>query len=283
MADKIIPPRTPESHKDDYGRVLQICGSEGYTGAAYFAAQAAVRMGSGVVMLCTPEKIYPILAGKLAEPVVFPVACDETGKITIAGAQAAFQYGAKARAILIGCGLGQSPQMWQVMQTVCRQATVPLVIDADGINALSGHINELCSAKVPVILTPHRGEFARLIGKPAQALQIKDVQDFAEKTHAVIVFKSHRTVIAAPDGTLYQNTTGNPGMAKGGSGDVLAGMLVSLLGQGISPLHATLAAVFLHGAAGDFCANTLSEYGMTPSDMLQNLPLVLQRYNTREW
>lgn len=279
FVDARIPRRAPESSKDDYGRVLALCGCRGYTGAAYLAAQAAVRTGCGVLTLCVPEAVYHVLAAKLAEPVVRPVRCDRMGRLKEKGARQAFQ--GRADAALIGCGLGRSGGVEAAVRYALSHFEGPLILDADGINALAGHINVLHSTAAQLVLTPHPGELRRLLGDPdageAQAAAL------ARETGAVVLLKGHRTVICAPDGTRLRNTTGNPGMAKGGSGDVLAGVILSLLGQGLSPLDAAACGAFLHGAAGDRCANARGEYGMTPSDMLEALPAVLRRYNTREW
>ena len=281
FVDRVIPARRPDSHKDDYGRVLALCGSRGYTGAAYFAAQAAVRTGSGVVTLCTPEEVYPILAGKLNEPVVYPVACNEDGRLTAQGAVQALAHCRKLDAVLIGCGLGLSDGVREAVQEVLRQVHCPVIVDADGINALSGHIDVLRNTAASVILTPHAGEFRRLIG--SSTARENDAAAFSRETGAIVLLKGHRSVLCTPDGKRFRNTTGNPGMAKGGSGDVLSGILLSLCGQGLRAADAACAGMYLHGAAGDHCANTLGEYGMTPSDVLHALPMVLRRYNTREW
>lgn len=281
--DHTIPTRKAESNKDTYGRVLAICGSRGYTGAAYFAAQSAVRTGSGVVILCTPETVYPILATKLSEPVVAPISCNDNGRITQEGALEALSIGRKARAILFGCGIGLDDDTIQAVLTICQKSKVPLILDADGISALASHKDILRSIEPPVILTPHIGEFSRLINKPINSITSEDASSFAQETGAIILLKGHRTIIAAPDGQMFRNTSGNPGMAKGGSGDVLAGIILSLCGQGIPPLRATCIGAYLHGKCGDFCANKIGEYGMTPSDMLTYLPSILRRYNSREW
>lgn len=275
--DACIPPRAPDTHKDHYGRVLAVCGSRGYTGAAYFAAQAAVRTGSGVVTLCVPEAVYPVLAVKLHEPVVYPVACNDSGRLNLTGARQALAQAGKARAMLIGCGLGRGAETSAAVIWLLQHARCPVVVDADGINALAGNIDILRSTGAQVILTPHQGEFSRLCGGAGDAGQL------ARETGAIILLKSHRTAIYAPDGRVYRNTTGNPGMAKGGSGDVLAGSILSLCGQGLTPLQAACAGAYLHGAAGDRCANRIGEYGMTPADLLAEIPAVLRRYNTREW
>lgn len=281
MVDRIMPRRDAETNKNDYGRVLCVCGCAGYTGAAYFAAQGAVRMGSGVVTLATPEKAWPVLAVKLNEPVVRPMPCGVDGMLSKEALPALLSLAEQADALLIGCGVGRSYMVTEVIITLLQRAKCQIVLDADGINALCAHKDVLRQAARPVILTPHAGEFARLSGidraKPGELTL------FAQKNNCIVLYKGHRTLIAAPDGALYRNHSGNPGMAKGGSGDVLAGMIVSLCGQGVDAADAACAAAWLHGRAGDLAANALSEYGMTPTDMLQYLPVLLQRYNTREW
>ena len=279
--DRIIPERAAEANKNDFGRVLCVCGCAGYTGAAYFAAQGAVRMGSGVVTLATPERAWPVLAVKLNEPVVRPMPCGADGMLSREALPALLSLAEKADALLIGCGLGRSYAVAEIVVTLIENAKCQIVLDADGINALTAHKDILRQAAQPVILTPHAGEFARLSGleNPQQG----ELTLFARKRGCILLYKGHRTLIAAPDGRLYRNHSGNPGMAKGGSGDVLAGMLVSLCGQGLDPVDAACAAAWLHGRAGDMAANARSEYGMTPGDLLHFLPDLLKRYNTREW
>ena len=281
FVDHIMPRRDPKANKNAFGRIVCVCGSAGYTGAAYFAAQGAVRMGSGVVTLATPEKAWPVLAVKLNEPVVRPVPCGSDGMLSHEALPVLLKLAERADALLIGCGLGRSYTVAEIVTTLIEKAPCQIVLDADGINAVYAHKDILQKAKMPVVLTPHAGEFARLSGidnaNPAELTL------FARKYQCIVLYKGHRTLIAVPDGALYRNPSGNPGMAKGGSGDVLAGMLVSLCGQGIPAVHAACAAAWLHGRAGDLAANALSEYGMTPSDMLRLLPTLLKRYNTREW
>lgn len=281
FVDRIMPRRRAESNKNDYGRVLCVCGSAGYTGAAYFAAQAAVRMGSGVVTLAAPKQAWPVLAAKLNEPVVRPMAEDADGLLSREALPALLELAKHADALLIGCGLGRSEAVTEIVLTLLRQAKCQIVLDADGINALCAHKDVLRQTEQPAILTPHAGEFARLSG--CDAATADTAAEFAREYRCVVLYKGHRTRIVTPDGTAYRNHSGNPGMAKGGCGDVLAGMLVSLCGQGIAAEEAACAAAWLHGRAGDLAANTLSEYGMTPSDMLRLLPGLLKRYNTREW
>ncbi|MDO5142977.1 MAG: NAD(P)H-hydrate dehydratase [Eubacteriales bacterium] len=281
FVDAILPRRDPAADKDSFGRVLCVCGAAGYTGAAYFAAQGAVRMGSGVVTLAVPTQAWPVLAVKLNEPVVRPLPGGADGTLDRAAVPELLALAARADAVLIGCGLGRSPGVTEAVCAVLAQATCPVVVDADGINALAAHKDVLRQAAQPVILTPHAREFARLSGI-AHATP-DELAAFAQQMRCIVLYKGHRTLIAAPDGGLYRNHSGNPGMAKGGSGDVLAGMIVSLCGQGIPSVQAACAAAWLHGRAGDCAANALSEYGMTPSDLLGQLPGLLKRYNTREW
>lgn len=269
---QLLPVRPRFSHKGDYGRVLLVCGSVGFIGAAALAARAALRTGAGLITVATPRQVWPIVAAKLDEPMVMPMADDEAGRLSLQAAPALTQLLAKADACLIGPGLGRSEALDALVAALVGEARCPVVLDADGINAMAGHIDRLREAACPLILTPHDGEFLRL--SPGAALPPADFDARADRAmalarqlSAVVLLKGYRTAIT--DGTrLYRNETGNPGMATGGSGDVLAGMLVSLLGQGLAPLEAAAAAAWLHGAAGDRCAAERGEYGMTPSDLI---------------
>lgn len=272
-------PREPESDKNTYGRVLAVCGCRDYIGAPFFAAQAAVRTGSGIVTLALPSCIYPILAAKLNEPTFIPLETGADGKIS---ADCLPSLGRRA-AILAGPGLGVSEGVTQAVQTIIEQAECPLVVDADGINALAGHIDVVEKAKYPVILTPHSHEFARICDVPSTEHREAMASAFAKKHRCVLLLKGHRTIIADPHGALYQNVHGNPGMAKGGSGDVLSGIILSLLGQGLEPLAAAACGAYIHSRAGDLCANDIGEFGMTPTDMLRYIPRVLKPLNSREW
>ena len=269
----ILPERNPWGHKGDFGKILLLCGSRGYTGAAALSAMGALRTGAGLVFLGVPESIYAIEACKLNEPVVFPLP-DEDGKLSLKSIDEITSRLPRIDAVLIGCGLGQSQGTMAVLKAVLENAECPVVVDADGINLLARNINLLRERTAPTILTPHDGEFARLGGVIGDERMVS-ARDFAEQTGCILLLKGHRTCIS--DGTTcYENTTGNPGMAVGGSGDVLAGMIVSLLGQGIAPLEAAACGAWLHGAAGDLCAAQLGQYGMLPTDMLNVLPRLLK-------
>ena len=270
---KLLPDRDPDAHKGSFGKILLLCGSRGYTGAAYLAAMGALRSGAGLVFLGVPESIYAIEAMKLNEPVVFPLP-DEGGKLSEAAVSEILQRLPRMDAVLIGPGLGQSEGTFSAVKAVLEHFQGPVVLDADGINVLAAHKDILRERTAPTILTPHDGEFARLggiIGADRPAAAEKMAQDLG----GILLLKGHRTVIT--DGcTTYINSTGNPGMAVGGSGDVLSGIIVSLLGQGLEPLEAAACGAWLHGGAGDLCAAEIGQYGMLPSDMVAVLPRLLK-------
>ncbi|MBO7253250.1 MAG: NAD(P)H-hydrate dehydratase [Oscillospiraceae bacterium] len=270
---QLLPDRAPESHKGDYGRILLLCGSRGYTGAAALAAMGALRSGAGLVYLGVLESIYPIEAVKLTEPVVFPLP-ERKGMFSQSALPEILEYLPRMDAVLIGSGMGCSEDTFQIVKVVLENTSKPVVLDADGINVLSGHIDILRGRTGPTILTPHLGEFARLGGVLTEDSAVS-AETFALQTHTVVVLKGHGTIITDGDET-YRNPTGNPGMAVGGSGDVLAGMITALLGQGLSPMHAAACGAWLHGAAGDLCASEIGQYGMLPTDMLQVLPRLLK-------
>ena len=269
----LLPDRDPWGHKGSFGKLLLLCGSRGFTGAAYLTAMGALRAGAGLVFLGVPESIYAIEAVKLNEPVVFPLP-EAEGKLSDLAIPEILKRLANVDAVLIGCGLGISAGTFAVVKAVLENAQCPVVLDADGINVLSGHMDILRGRKKCTILTPHDGEFLRaggILGEDRMA----SAAEFAREQGCLLLLKGHRTCIT--DGkTGYINRTGNPGMAVGGSGDVLAGILTGLLGQGIAPLEAAACAAWLHGAAGDLCAETLGQYGMLPTDMLNTLPRLLK-------
>lgn len=269
----ILPERDPFGHKGTFGKVLLLCGSRGFTGVAYLAAMGALRSGAGLVYLGVPESIYAIEAVKLNEPVVFPLP-DKEGKLSAEAIPQILHRLPAMDAILIGCGLGISEGTLAVVKAVLETAVCPVVLDADGINVLSGHMDILRGRQYPTILTPHDGEFRRVGGSVGDD-RMASAGAFASEFGCVLLLKGHRTCIT--DGqTGYVNGTGNPGMAVGGSGDVLAGILTGLLGQGIEPLKAAACAAWLHGAAGDLSASELGQYAMLPTDMLSALPRLLK-------
>ena len=269
---KILPDRGITAHKGDFGKLLLLCGSRGFTGAAYLAAMGALRSGAGLVFLGVPESIYAIEAIKLNEPVVFPLP-DSGGTLSDTAIPKILERLPKMDAVLIGPGLGQSEDTYRVVKAVLEAAECPVVLDADGINVVAPHKDILRGRTNPTVLTPHAGEFARLGGKAND--RVAAAEEMARDTGCTVLLKGHNTVIT--DGkTTYINPTGNPGMAVGGSGDVLAGIIASLIGQGIGPLEAAACGAWLHGAAGDICAAEIGQYGMLPTDMLNVLPRLLK-------
>ena len=269
----ILPDRKADSHKGDYGKILLLCGSRGYTGAAALAAMGALRSGAGLVYLAVPESIYAIEACKLTEAIVLPLP-DEGGTIAMSALPEIRRLLPKMDAVLIGCGLGQSEGTRAVLETVLREFSGPVVVDADGINLLAKHMDILRERHASTILTPHAGEFVR-IGGDNKADRVAETQRFAGEYGCILLLKGHETVISDGKET-YVNQTGNPGMAVGGSGDVLSGIIVSLLGQGIEPLKAAACGAWLHGKAGDICAEKIGQYGMLPTDLVEVLPRLLK-------
>ena len=273
--DALLPRRDRNAHKGNFGRVLILAGSVGFTGAPCLAAEAALRTGAGLIFVGVPEAVYPIVAQKLDEPMVFPLACDGEGKLNTRAIPEIVRRLEGCDACLVGPGLGRSPAMLDVVAAVLTHASCPVILDADGINCLEGNIDVLGQAGCPVILTPHDGEFRRLGGDPSPENRYASAKALSERWGVTVLLKGHRTLTVG-GGAVRLNPTGNPGMATGGSGDVLAGVILSLLGQGLRPIDAASAGAWLHGAVGDFCAESLGEYGMTPSDMIANLPIFLK-------
>ena len=266
LARSFLPPRDPDGHKGTFGKVCVYGGDLGYTGAPVYAGEAAVRTGSGLVFVGVPEEVYPIVAGRCASAMAYPIPegyADHLRRMTACDA------------VLIGPGLGRCWWAEERAVALLRDLECPVVLDADGINAAAAHIDVLTGRRAPTVLTPHEAEFRRLGGDLSPGRE-EAAAAFARKHGCVLALKGPRTVVAGPDGRLLVNTTGNCGMAKGGSGDVLAGMVLSLIGQGAAPFDAAVCAVWLHGRAGDLCAGELTEYAMTPWDMVERLPAVFR-------
>ena len=274
--------RARDSYKGDYGKVYILGGSVGYSGAPVFAARAAVRTGAGLVSLGVPAPLWPIAAAKLDEAMAHPLPSGKEGMLSLEATEETLRRLDTCDVCLIGPGLGRGNGVASVVRHILRSTHLPVVLDADGINALEGHIDVLDARGGSfTVLTPHDGEFVRIGGDLSGGDRLAAARSFAAEHGCALVLKGHRTIAAFPDGTAYINTTGNPGMAKGGSGDVLGGIIISLLGQGLTAREAIPMAVCLHGMAGDLCARELGEYGMTPSDMIERLPLVMKTFERR--
>lgn len=270
----ILPRRDPAGHKGNFGKVLCVCGSVGYTGAPIFASRAAVRTGAGLVFLAVPKSVWPVAAVKSDEAMPFPLPETADGKLSLLAEESIRQRASDCDAVLIGCGLGRD---WQTDALVRNLLSIekPLVLDADGLNALGQSVELLQKRTAPTVLTPHEGEFLRLGGDLSRGREAAAAA-FSRNYGVYLVLKGHHTLVAAPDGCMAVNGTGNSGMAKGGSGDVLAGMLLSLLGQGCEAYDACCAAVWLHGRAGDLAAADKGERGMTPTDLLEQIPYAMK-------
>lgn len=272
LVEQNCPPRNQNTHKGDYGKLLLLCGAEGYTGAPVLAAKAALRTGAGLIFLGVPRSVYPIVASKLDAPMVFPLP-DRDGKLSVEALPDILEKLEQADACLVGPGLGRNEELDTLVTEVVRHCQCPLVLDADGINAMAVHKDVLRGAACPLILTPHEGEFRRLT-RAAEKDRMEGAISLAKELDAIVLRKGHETVIT--DGKItYVNRTGNAGMATGGSGDVLAGILTALLGQGVAPLEAAATAAWLHGTAGDLAAAWLGQYAMGPNDLLEALPQLL--------
>lgn len=266
IAAGLLPPRRADGHKGDFGRVYVAAGAIGYTGAPVYAAEAACRTGSGLVFVGVPREIYPIVAARCATAMAQPLPEDR---------EALLEQMSRCDAAVIGPGLGRSPQAEALTLFLLERLSIPVILDADGINAAATHIDVLRDRRWPTVVTPHEGEFLRLGGDLSPGRETAALA-MARKLGCVVVLKGPGTVVAAPDGRARCNTTGNCGMAKGGSGDVLAGMIASLVGQGASPFDAASCAVWLHGRAGDLCRRDMTAYAMTPSDMIGCLGAVFR-------
>lgn len=279
----LFHPRDSQSNKGDYGKLLCVCGSEGMAGAAMMCASAGLRCGAGLVNLALPRSIYPIAAGRLLESVFTLLDREEDGSLTPDSRERLQKALEGAAACVIGCGLSTSSGISELVEELLLAARCPVVLDADGLNAVCkkpGLLREAAKTK-PVIITPHPGEMARLMGcsiQEVQADRLESASRFAREYGVIAVLKGAGTLIAHPDGRTLMNLTGNPGMARGGSGDILAGMVGSFAAQGMEPLNAASAAVYLHGLAGDRCAARLSQQGMLPTDMLGELPGLFLEY-----
>lgn len=269
----IFKKRRHNSHKGTFGTGLMLCGSYGMAGAAILAARAALRSGIGILKAAVCESIYYPFTVSVPEAVCLPVR--PGGKGTLCPDNICLPELLKGcSAALIGCGMGNNGDTTRLVKELTEISEIPIVIDADGINALAESIDIIKKSKAPVILTPHPGEMARLCSLTVREVEenrVETARGFALKYGCVLVLKGANTIIAEPNGEVYFNMTGNPGMSTGGSGDALAGIILSLLAQGLSAENAAKAAVYLHGEAGDKAAARRGERAMLPSDLIEEL------------
>lgn len=279
-----LPRRALDSHKGTYGHALVVAGSRHYVGAAWLASQASVRTGTGLTTLASPESVYPIAAAKGAEAIHLPLPEDGDGRIHPSAAEVIHNSERRFTAMLAGCGMGWSKGTAEFLeQLICREqsglASLPILVDADGLNNLSGIDGWHARIKSPLVLTPHPGEMSTLTGLPVsdiQADRVGTAREWAERWGATVVLKGAYSVIAAPGKPVQIAPFANPGLATGGTGDVLSGVIVSLLAQGLPPYDAAALGVYLHASAAEIVTNRIGRSGLAASDLLDALPLALR-------
>ena len=275
---RVIPDRRTASHKGTYGHAAVIAGSVGKTGAAAMAAKAALRIGAGLATVATPAGVNDVLEAKLLEAMTVPMPDTKARTLARAGLEELLSFVHARTAVAVGPGLTTHPETVELIQTLVPRLDKPAVLDADALNALAGRTAILTECKTPPILTPHPGEMARLSGDTTQAInadRIGSAVRFAQAHRVMLVLKGAHTVVAHPDGRAAVCPTGNPGMATAGTGDVLTGMLVGLLAQGLTPWDAACAGVYLHGLAGDLAAARIGEAGLIAGDVIEQIPHAL--------
>ncbi len=271
-----LPERRQDIHKGDCGRIFIVAGSKGLTGAGILASKAALRSGGGLITLGCCESLNPIFEISLHEVMTYPLD-DADGTLTLASADAILDKASSSDVVAFGCGLSRSDDIYKILETILPRIECPIVIDADGLNALSRNIDILKTAKSKVILTPHIGEFSRLTGLSAEEIcadRSKVASQFATKWGVTVVLKSERTVVARPDGDVRCNLLGNSGMATGGSGDVLTGIIASFIGQGIENPVET--AVYIHSLSADIASLEKGTYGLIPTDVIETIPTAIK-------
>ena len=267
--------RPKDANKKDFGRIFILAGSRGLTGAAALTSFAALRSGAGLVTLGCPDKVYSVLARRYPEVMVRPFPSTSAESLSEKGFKEISDFLKNQDVLAIGPGLGRHAGTQKLVRRLSVQSPVQVVIDADGINAFKGKVSLFKKFKAPPILTPHPGEFVRVFGgkKPeGDQERKKRALETAKKFNVILVLKGYQTVVATPKGQIFVNPTGNPGMAKGGTGDVLTGIIAGLLGQGIQPFNAACFGVYLHGLAGDLAAKKIGQVSLVASDIIEFLP-----------
>lgn len=273
IAKKLKRPVT--AHKGDFGRVFILAGSRGMTGAAHLAGMGALRAGAGLVTIGVPDAVYLIIAKRESELMIRPLPSTSKGTLSLKGFPEIKRFCHTQNVLAIGPGLSQHMTTQKLIRKVLQETEISTVIDADGINALKGNLKVMKACRGRVALTPHPGEFLRVFGgklDDTETSRKKRACETAKEYGVVMVLKGHRTVVASPDGEVFINTTGNPGMATAGSGDVLTGAIAALVGQGLSHFEAACFGVHAHGLAGDLAAKKIGQVGLTAGDILRFLP-----------
>ena len=276
IVSAILPPRPEDANKGTFGHLLMLCGSYRMPGAAVMSAAAAVRSGVGKITLAFPDKAYAAIASKLNEPLFLPLASEEKGFFAPEAREELVKEFENKSAVVVGPGLGRELGSLAVLETAMKRCKGKLLVDADGINLLAKNIYLLEERTGETILTPHLGEFSLLIDKPIEDIKRnrkKYAKQFTERfPHTVLVLKGSNTIIACKGELLHINPNGNPGLAQGGTGDVLAGLIGGLAAQGIPAFGAAIAGAYIHGEAGDICAEKFSQRGMSTMDVVEAIP-----------
>jgi len=280
-----LPVRSETAHKQSVGKIFVVAGSKGLSGAALLCSQSAMKSGAGAVVLGIPSAVFPAVARRTLEVMPFELPSTAEGSVAFSALEVMGPKMKWADVILIGPGLSTNAESVELVHTIVSTAEQTLIVDADGLNALAQDISLLRKRKCrSVILTPHMGEFSRLVTLPAAEIEREKIQiarSFARKNNVILVLKGAPTIVAVPSGSVFVNSTGNPGMATAGSGDVLAGIIAALCGQHNPPERAAINGVFVHGYAGDLARNDIGEMGMLASDIMKRIPSALQELAAR--
>lgn len=270
----ILPKRRENSHKGSYGRVAIIAGSRGMAGSSYLASMSALRTGSGLVYNFVPKSIEMIMSIKITEAIIKPIEDNGKGHFTVESLEQILEELDDMDSTALGPGIGVDDERIQLVSSIIQNVNNPMVIDADGLNCLSDNLDILKGRNNPIIITPHPGEMARLLKLHIHEIQNKRQyysQYISNKYNIYTVLKGNKTIVSSPKGDVYINQTGNPGMATAGSGDVLTGIIVSLLGQKLEPFDAAKLGVYIHGLAGDIASEAKGEYSLIASDILASI------------
>ncbi len=274
-----LPKRKDVYNKGDFGKLLCICGSRSMPGAASFAISAALRCGVGTIKSCVVPSIYGTISSRIPETTFCVVKENSDGYMSKNSINTILDAMKDCSAAVIGCGLGWNQDTKFLVEEIIKNSNIPLVVDADGINVISENIDILHHSNCEIVLTPHPKEMTRLMGTEFKSLdKMGPASEFAVHYGVTVLLKGHRTVISNKTGSIFLNKTGNVGMAKGGSGDVLSGMIGSFLAQKLLPVDAAICGAFIHGFAGDKCAQKLSNVSMLPSDIVEELPSVFSEF-----
>ncbi|QZY55764.1 NAD(P)H-hydrate dehydratase [Crassaminicella profunda] len=279
MVREIMPVRNRDTHKGSYGKAYIVAGSTGMTGAAILSCEAALKSGVGIIKMPVPQSLNTIMETRLTEVITVPLPEFKKGVVGIRDIEKILKTMEESNVMAIGPGSGRSRELEELLRNILEHTNKPMILDADALNSLANRKEFLNLIKCPTIMTPHVGEMARLTDLEIDYInnnRIAVATEFAKKWNVVVVLKGARTIVAGPKEEIFINTTGNPGMATAGSGDVLTGIVTGLVAQGIEPLKAAVAGVYIHGKAGDIAAEKFGEYGLVASDILKEIPFAIK-------